>query len=538
MSEHADMVVHNGRVYTVNDAQPWAEAIAVRGDRIVHVGSDESTKAYIGPRTDVVDLEGKMVLPGIIDAHVHCVTAYEVFSWANLGDADTADEAIETMRKHASAHPDHALVGGSRFRYSALTVDGRLPTRQMLDTIDSERPVLLMSYDGWTAIVNSRLLGIIRSTMGSEFEELDGVEKDPETGEPTGVFYRLDDLDSRVDVLSPLTGREVREGLVSFMDLCSRWGITSVHEALVKNLDSLEVIDRLRKEDGLKTRIYIAMAYSKHKADERMKMFETARSRYNDEWVRVGAVKLFIDGVADSHTAAMLEPYTDRPSFAGEPFYTQEEFDGIVSALDKAGFQCMTHSCGDRGVRVALNAYEGVSSAGGKARRHRIEHIENASAEDVGRFGPLGVIASMQPIHAALSSPEFDDVYVKALGKERILRTYPWKSLIRSGAVLAFSSDWSVADLNPFLGIHAALTRGGLPGKENVISLEEAIRGYTINAAYASFEENIKGSIEPGKLADFVVLSQNLFEIPVDSVKQVEPLLTVVGGREVYRKGI
>ena len=538
MSEYADMVLRSGRVYTVNEDQPWAEAFAVRGDKFVHVGSDKSAEAFIGPDTKVIDLQGRMVLPGIIDAHVHCITAYEVFSWASLADADTRDEAIEAMKTHAREHPDHAVVGGSGFRYSALMVDGRLPTRQVLDTVDEDRPVLLMSYDGWTAIVNSKLLQIILDAMGSEFQELEGVEKDPETGEPTGVFFRLDDLDSRVDVLSPLTSKEVRNGLVAFMDLCSRWGITSVHDALVKNIDSLAIIDDLRKERGLKTRIYIAMAYSKHRADERMKMFEEARSRYNDEWIRVGAVKLFIDGVADSHTAAMLEPYSDRPSFSGEPFYSQDEFDSIVGMLNRAGFQCITHACGDRGVRVALNAYEGVSREGGQARRHRIEHIENASAEDVVRFGPLRVIASMQPIHAALSSPEFDDVYVKALGKDRILRTYPWKSLIRSGAVLAFSSDWSVADLNPFLGIHAALTRGGLPGTDNVIGLEEAIRGYTMNAAYASFEEGIKGSIEPGKLADFVVLSANLFEIPVDAIRQVEPLLTVVGGNEVYRKDI
>ena len=168
MSEFADMIVRNGRVYTVNEAQPWAEAIAVSGDRIVHVGSDESIEAFIGPDTEVIDLQGKMVLPGIIDAHVHCMMAYEVFSWASLGEADTRDEAIEAMKKQAREHPDHAMVGGSGFRYSALMVDGRLPTRQLLDTVDSRRPVLLMSYDGWTGIVNSRLLEIIMDAMGDE----------------------------------------------------------------------------------------------------------------------------------------------------------------------------------------------------------------------------------------------------------------------------------------------------------------------------------------------------------------------------------
>ncbi|UCE92233.1 MAG: amidohydrolase [Methanobacteriota archaeon] len=536
MSEDADLVIRNGRVYTVNDAQPWTEAVAVRGDRIVHVGSDKSVEAFIGPETETIDLKGRMVLPGIIDAHVHSVMAYQAFSWADLTVVDTVDEALKAIEAHAREHPEHCLVGGYGFRYNALMFEGRLLGRKMLDAAEKERPVWLMSYDGWTGIANSRLLDAIAEGLGDEFDEIDGVEKDPENGEPTGVFYRTDDLEPRIDLLSSLTSKEFRQGLVSFMDMCSRWGVTSVHDALVRRAEELEMIDSLRKADGLKTRVYVAMEYPKHDVHKRLEMFEAARSRYNDEWVRVGAVKLFIDGVADSHTAALLEPYSDRPSSAGKPFYSQEEFDDIVKSLDEAGFQCITHSCGDRGVRVALNAYEHVSGSGGNAHRHRIEHVENVSDEDIARFGPLGVIASMQPVHADLSSTEFDDVYFKALGEERIRKAFPWKSLVRAGAVLAFSSDWPVANINPFLGMQTATTRGGLPGRENVVSLEEAIRGYTINAAYASFEEGLKGSIEPDKLADLVVLSENLFEIPVDAIKSVEPVLTIVGGKQVYRK--
>ena len=534
MTAKATLVIRNGRVYTVDEAHPWAEAVAIRDDRIVFVGDEKSVEEHVGPETKVIDVHGKMVLPGLIDAHVHCLMAHHVFSWADLTEADTLEEALERMKAHALAHPEHGLVGGHGFRYGALKIDGKLPDRRVLDTVDKERPVWLISYDGWTGIANSRLLGIITEAMGEEFHDLGGVEKDHETGEPTGVFYRTDDLEARVDVLSSLTSGELRHGLISYTELAASWGITSVHEALARNLEELQLLDDLKKESALKTRVYVAMAYSKHNAEGCLKMFETARSRYNDEWVRVGAVKFFIDGVADSYTAAMLEPYSNNPSSSGEPFYSQDEFNDIVRSIDQVGLQCMTHACGDRGVQVVLNAYESALSSGGGKGRHRIEHIENASAEDVERFGTLGVIASMQPVHTMLSLPEFDSSYYEALGEDRTKTSYPMRGLIDCGATLALSSDWSVADMNPFLGIEAAMTRGGLPGKKNVVTLEEAIRGYTINAAYASFEEDLKGSLEPGKLGDLVVVSNNLFDVPVEKLKDVRPLLTVVGGKIVY----
>jgi hypothetical protein len=327
----------------------------------------------------------------------------------------------------------------------------------------------------------------------------------------------------------------VYEGLKLVIDTMARWGVTGIHDVGGKSMADLEVYERLLRDGGLKTRVYVAMQHARMRPDEQFGEFDQIRSRYSNEWIKAGAVKLFIDGVEDSHTAAMLEPYEDLPEVLGETIYPPEEFKRVIRTLDRMGFQCITHSCGDRGVRVVLDAYENARLRNGlRDSRHRIEHVEVVSPEDVPRFTRLGVIPSMQPLHAHLSKAPFDETYGKALGPERLERSFPWRSMVNSGARLTFSSDWPVADMNPFLGIHTALTRGGLIGVQNTISLEDAIRGYTMNAAYASFEEELKGSIEVGKLADMIILSDDLFKIPQDEIKKVEPLLTIVGGREVY----
>jgi len=532
----ADLIIKNGRVFTVNDSQPWAEAVAILGDRVALVGSNEEADGAKGPETKVIDADGRLILPGFIDAHTHCLSAYGVYFWANLTAADTYDDLVRILREHATGHPEHTLVGGTGFRYSAIMVDGRLPGRSFLDKIVSDRPVWLMSYDGWTACTNSMFVDIARKRLRQTFETMPGVERDEKTGDPTGVFYKTDRLESLVEEISTAGTDIVHEGLKLVIDDMVRWGVTSVHDVGAKNLNDVNAYERLRGTGELKVRVYIAMQHDRISGDQQFPEFERARREHSDEWVRVGAVKLFIDGVADSHTAAMLEPYEDLPEVVGETIYTREDFEKLVEGLDRLGFQCITHSCGDRGVRTVLDAYEKAAAKNGpRERRHRIEHVEVASAEDVPRFGALGVIPSMQPLHAHLSTAPFDSVYGVALGPERLERSFPWRGLAESGARLAFSSDWPVADMNPFLGIHTALTRGGLVGLQNTIGLEDAIKGYTINAAYASFEEDVKGSIEVGKLADMVIVSKDLFKIPADEISTAEPLLTIVGGREVHR---
>jgi hypothetical protein len=472
----------------------------------------------------------------MIDAHTHCLHAYRNYIWANLTPANSLEELIAILRQHASEHPDHRLVGGSGYRYSAVMDGDKLPGRSVLDKVVSDRPVWLVSYDGWTGCANTKFIEIAQSRMGEMFDRMPGIERDTKTGQPTGVFFKTEDLEPLAVEISTAGTDLLHEGLKLVLEDMVRWGVTSVHDLGVGGMEDVRAFERLRKSGELKARVYLAMLYSKKPAEEQIKEFDQARLEFSNEWIRVGAVKLFIDGVEDSHTAAMLEPYDDLPGNSGETIYQPEEFKQIVEELDKKGFQCITHACGDRGVRVALDAYENaVRKNKPRDRRHRIEHVEIVSPDDIPRFASLGVMPSMQPLHAHLSTAPFDEAYGRTVGPDRLRESFPWRSMVDSGARLAFSSDWPVADMNPFLGIHTALTRGGLVGVHNTVSLEDAIKSYTMNAAYASFEEDIKGSLEVGKLADMIILSDDLFKMRRDDIAKVEPLLTIVGGREVYR---
>ncbi|MFQ5872288.1 MAG: amidohydrolase [Dehalococcoidia bacterium] len=321
------------------------------------------------------------------------------------------------------------------------------------------------------------------------------------------------------------------EGMRFVTNQATRLGITGIHDPQV-DLDDLEAYQHLRNEGALNVRVYIAMYHHEETAQEDLTRFDAARSRFSDEWIKVGAVKLYIDGVPATHTAAMLEPYSDDPSSTGEAVYTQDEFNNIAARLDRMKFQIFTHSCGDRGDRMIFDAYENAMRENGRRdSRHRIEHTDLISQEDISRFRQLGVIAAMTPRYVALD----DETSWAVLGPERMRAAEPWNSLDQAGAVLAFSSDWPVTEMNPLLGIYSAVNRSDDISPEQAISLEKAIQGYTINAAYASFEEHLKGLIEVGKLADIIILSDNLFEIPADKIKDVEVLLTIVGGKEVYR---
>lgn len=538
MNIETDLLIRNARVFTVDDSQPWAEAVGAAGDRISFVGPDLEAASFAGPRTKVIDAHGRLVLPGLIDAHTHCLSAYQTYFWADLSGIGSVDALLSAVQEHARGHPEHPVVGGSGFRYSAIMSGDRLPDRSVIDRVVGDRPAWLVSYDGWTACTNTRLLEVVQDRLGSSFDRLPGVERDPHSGQPTGVFYKAEDLEPLVEELATEGTDVVYDGLRLVMRDLARSGLTGIHEVGARSMRDLQLYDRLRTNGELKTRTYVAIQYSRDRGQAQISDMNRARSEYSDEWLRAGAVKFFIDGVGDSHTAAMLEPYQDLPGVSGETIYAPEEFDQIVEKLDAIGFQCITHACGDRGVRTALDAYERAALRNGpRDRRHRVEHVEQVSTDDVPRFRNLGVVPDMQPLHAGPSAADVDEVYARAIGQERLARSFPWRSIVASGARFAFSSDWPVADMNPFLGIHCALTRRGSAGHLNTVSLEDAIRGYTINAAYASFEDDIKGSIEVGKLADMVVLSDDLFEIPEDDIKDVRPVLTFIGGKEVYRSG-
>ncbi|NIR87516.1 amidohydrolase [Candidatus Bathyarchaeota archaeon] len=532
MVDKASLVIKNGRIYTVDKTNPWAQALAVNGDKIVYVGPNKGAEKYIDSDTRIIDAKNRLVLPGFIDTHIHAVFGYQQTSWMDLSSATSLEEVYELVKEHAEKHSDARLIGGYGWNYDAVMSDRGLPNKEDLDSVVNDRPAWLISYCGHTGWANSKFTKIAEQSLEEKESDLGEMERDPETGEPTGIFFRAFDLLPVGGSISSLIKEKQIEGLKQVINQAIRFGITSIHDPQA-DLEDLEAYKQLRNEDALNVRVYIALYHHKETAEENLIRFEEARSRFFDEWIKVGAVKLYIDGVPETHTAAVLEPYSDDPSTTGSTVYTPDEFKKITARLDKKKFQIFTHSCGDRGVRVIFDAYENAMRKNGRRdSRHRIEHVEVISQEDIPRFRQLGVIADMMPRHAA---PDFDGVYSVVLGPKRLKTAFPWNSLDKAGAVLAFSSDWPVAEMNPLLGIHTALTRSGDLSAEEAISLEKAIEGYTINAAYASFEEDIKGSIEVGKLADIIILSDNLFEIPADKVKDVEVLLTIVGGKEVYR---
>ena len=528
----ATLVIRNGRIYTVNPGQEWAQAAAIVDDKIVYVGTDDEIEPYIDGNTKVLDAVGRLVLPGFNDSHMHISMAYEEAFWARLGSAKSFDEVSDIVKEHGESHPEYRMVGGTGWVYDAVLSGRRYPHKEDLDKIYSDRPVLLISFDGWVGLGNTLFTDMAEEAFKGRDASLGGRERDPESGEATGVYHNPGDLLYLAGDLSALIRESELDGLRWVFGELPRYGITSFHDAGV-DFRSIDAYEQVKSEGGLRVRAYVALGYHKSTTDEDLKRFAEIREKHSDEWLRTGIVKLFIDGVLDSHTAAMLEPYADDPPSSGETKYAPEEYKGIIEKLDKMGFQCMTHSCGDRGVRVTLDAYEHAAKVNGKRdSRHRIEHIEMVSKDDIPRFKELGVIASMQPMHAV---PESDSVYVRAAGSERIKTSFPWRSFDESGAVLAFSSDWSVVDMNPLPGLQAAVTRNWAAGSPRTVSLETAIEAYTLKGAYASFEEDIKGSIEVGKLADLIVLSDDLFEISQDDIGDVKVLLTVVGGEETYR---
>jgi predicted amidohydrolase YtcJ len=530
----ATLILKNARIFTVDPGRPWAQAMAVRGDGIIAVGDEDEVLRLSGADAATIDAGGRLVLPGFIDGHIHTSMAHEEAFRAGLGSERSFEEISATVRRFAQEHPEKDIVAGTGWTYDAVRVDGDYPTKEMLDGVVGDRPLLLVSYDGWVALGNTLLTDLAVAEFDRSEHDLGGVVRHPGTGEPTGVFHNPGDLMFHAGDLSRRIRESEFDGLRWVYERLPRYGITGVHDAHSDFL-SLEAYQKLRDEGGLKARTYIALNCDETTTDEDLRGFAESRDRFSDEWLRAGVVKLFLDGVLDSHTAALLEPYADDPDSRGSTLFDPDEFKDIVAKLDGLGFQCMTHSCGDRGVRVALDAYEHARKVNGpRDSRHRIEHIELVSEEDMPRFKELGVIASMQPIHAV---PTEDKALSRAAGPGRMRTSYPWRSLDRAGARLAFSSDWPVADMNPMVGIHAAVAADTGFGRRQTVSLEKAIQAYTINEAYASFEEDIKGSLEVGKLADFVVLSKDLFDCAPEDIRECEVLLTVLGGMEVYRAG-
>ena len=537
----ADIVITNARVYTVNAQQPWAEAIAIRGDQIVAVGRVAEIDHYRAAATTVIDAGGKLVLPGFTDCHIHFLDGSLSLQRIYLDDAPDISEIQRRVKAYADAHPKQPWVLGRGWQYSSVGPTN-LPDKKYLDEIVPDRPVYLDSYDGHTWWANTKamqLAGIKKDTPNPPGGE---IVRDPKTGEAIGVFKEdtADELMTRV-IPSP-THEEKLQALRAGLKEANRVGLVRVHSAS-GDLQDAELLQELRKGNELTLRMYLSFhATPPEITAAHLAEIEEARQKYHDEWISAGAVKFFMDGVVESHTAALLTPYSDDPKLSGSLLWDPSTYKQMAAELDKRGIQIFTHAIGDRAVRLTLDAYENAAKVNGTSdRRHRIEHIETISTQDIPRFGKLGVIASFQPLHAY---PNDDTllVWARNVGPERVQRAWTWRSVENSGGVLAFGSDWPIVTLNPWPGVQNALTRqtregnppGGFVPKER-ISLEDAIRGYTLGAAFAGHRENAEGSLEPGKLADLIVLAHDLFRIEPTEIEKTEVLLTMVGGRVVYQ---
>ena len=548
----ADTVIVNARIYTVNVRQPWAEALAIRGDKVIAVGGAKEIAAYRGPSTHVIDAQQHLVLPGFTDCHIHFLDGSLSLLQVDLDEATTVSEIQKQVKAFANAHPDLPWILGRGWNYVVFGSSG-MPDKSYLDQIIPDRPVYLESFDGHTWWANSKALQLAQITSttpdppGGEFVR-DSKSGQPRSGEPTGAV-KDDAADEVVRRAIPEPAhQEVMEALRQGMHEANRVGLVraiSPDGTHVQGGDFgvLEIYDELRRRGQLTVRFQIAARmHPPTVSDVEIKKIEDARDRYHDEWISAGAAKFFLDGVIESHTAAMLAPYTDDAKQSGSLLWTPENYKRAVAKLDAAHIQIFTHAIGDRAVRLALDAYQEAQKANhSQDARPRIEHIETISAEDIPRFGKLGVIASFQPLHAY---PDDDllKVWLPKAGPERAQRGFAWHSVSEAGGVLAFGSDWPIVTLNPWPGMQNALTRqtkegdppdGFLPRER--IRLEDAIRAYTLGAAFAGHREKTEGSVESGKLADLIVLSQDLFKIEPDKVANTEVLLTMVGGKTVYQ---
>ena len=539
----ADLLLTGGRIWTAEAERPWAEAIAIRDGRILYVGDAAEAARHRGPKTQTVALGGRLVVPGFDDSHIHLMSGALSLERVDLIEDQTLEAVQARVRAFAAAHPETPWVLGRGWLYGSFP--GGLPTRQQLDAAVADRPAYMECYDGHSGWANSKALALAGITRDTKDPVGGAIVRDPATGEPTGALKEA--ATALVESKIPLPGAEERyQLLLRSLRLLNSQGITSVQDAgyTPAQLDAdLSLMERALREGKLTVRMTVSVQMSPGDVDAPVARAVALAQVHRGPLLRFGAVKGYVDGVIEAHTAAMLEPYSDDPSQgAGKPNWDPAALDAAVTAADRAGLQVYLHAIGDRGVRMALDAHEAALRANARLdRRGRIEHIETISPADYPRFKALGVIASMQPLHA---NPDQNNanVWSRNIGPERASRGFSWRNIEKAGGRLVFGSDWPVVTSDVMRGLYCAVARKTKEGQpaggwrpELAVSLESALRHYTIDGAYASFEEAEKGSVAPGKRADLVVLSEDLFRLPPEAILKTRVLLTVMDGRVVHR---
>ncbi|MFN8687282.1 MAG: amidohydrolase [Acidobacteriota bacterium] len=526
-AQPAGLLLRNGKVWT---GEEITTAVAIRGNRIAATGP--AALRLSARRT--IDLKGRLALPGFNDAHIHFLDGALGLTRLDLTGICTLPAIQKAIADYAQAHPTAPWITGGGWEYTCFP-NLRMPTKEDIDAVVSDRPVFLDAYDGHSGWANSKALriGEVESTPFSGFGE---VVKGAD-GKPTGFLKEA--AKRLVSRHIPETARaEQLAALEAGLRLAARLGITSIQNA-ARGAADIEVFEQYRKTKKLTLRASFALS-ANGKTD--FASLLALREKYKGPDLAIRSVKFFLDGVIESHTAAMLENYSDGTNSPGPTALEPADFAAAVRLADKAGWQIYTHAIGDRAVRLSLDAYEAARQANGtRDSRHRIEHIEVIHSDDVPRFARLGVLPVMQPIHAYPSTVE---VWSRAVGEKRLPLSFPWASIAQTGARLTFSSDWPASiSLDPIRGIHNAVNRMTIDGKPpggwlpaQRVSLEAALRAYTQAGAYASFEEGIKGKLLPGMLADIVVLSGDPFALPAPDLHQLKVDHTIFDGQIIYSR--
>jgi predicted amidohydrolase YtcJ len=539
-----DVIIHNAKVYTAGSRGAMAEAVAVRGNQILRVGTDREIARLRRPQTLMIDAKRAAVLPGFNDAHLRLIDGGLALDQVDLLDASTLEETQVRIRNWAEGNPDRPWVLGAGWYYQSFP--DNLPTRQMLDSIVSDRPAQFLSRDGHVSWVNTKALRLAKVTRHTPDPPNGTIVRDARTGEPTGVLKEA--AMALVSRFVPQPTAEARAAaLRAAIAEAHKYGITSAQDVST-SVAELEVLAEARRTGDLQLRVYAAVPIAENNPDPTAPdldgLDQMLANFPDDPLLKAGAVQLSLDGSVEANTALVTEPYANKNS-TGESRYVADDLNRVIRRLDARGWQVLMDAIGDRAVQQALDAYEHAmrsNPAPKRGRRHRIEHAEIVAPADIPRFGALGVVASVQPF---VGSPTDDrlKMWSRNLGPDRGSREWPLRSIAGKRGRLAFGSDWPTAPLNPLLGVLTAVTRTtpeGMPEDawhpEERLAVKAAIDAYTSGAAWASFDEQRKGTIEAGMLADLVVLSDDIFNSPASRLASTTVEITIFDGKVVFRR--
>ncbi|NIS79649.1 MAG: amidohydrolase family protein [Anaerolineales bacterium] len=543
MDKQSDLVLKNGSIYTVDQDRTWAEAIAISGEKIIFVGSDEAAESFIGMETEVIDLERKMVLPGFIDSHAHPSHAVDLVSNINLHMLDTLEEYKRAIAGFVDNHPNADTFRGRGWSDTLFPKLG--PTSEILDAIVPDRPIAIVSYDGHSLWVNSVTLE--RAGINKDTPDPDGgrIERHPATGQPSGT---LRETASKLveSVIPDYSIEERKKALLAYQDMALSVGITMSHDAML-DIGSIAAFNALAEEGRLKMRFRGAITMEPYIGiKQQIEMVVNERSKNTHPFFQTHTAKIFVDGVVEGGSAYLLEPYEHEPEYRGKPIWGPDSLNNACVALDHENIQIHFHVIGDAAARMTLDALEGVKKTKGRlGSRHLATHLQLVKPEDIPRFKELCVIGVPQPFWFKIDN-YYRELALPYLGRERADSQYPMQSFIVAGVIMASGSDFPVTiPFDPLIAIQIGITRSDIAGKsremlspEERASLEDMITSFTYNGAYANFVENEIGSIEVGKQADVIVLDQNLFNIPVHMIAKTKVILTLVDGIEVFRDAV